>query len=270
MEVLGNKLDDELLRVSIPLLHVDNHPVFNTTVLTQRTINVVAIAVLDDNGGNGGGSNVVVKTITDAINAANPILRQKAIKLIPPTTLITTNRSDWLIHTNAIAESHPTLFPMFTSIQAPGKLKVFYVNELWMGQAGTDSLSGVCTPGYGIAIRKSQVSSHTTLAHELIHNYLGIWDLYNEKDAHTVSGNPTRERLPKDWVGAFYPFYPKNRTQEYINEKLLMNGIINNGGIIPFGKIFGVFYETQGGVQVYKLGLVPVGQEDSRVNFILH
>ena len=37
-----------------------------------------------------------------------------------------------------------------------------------------------------------------------------------------------------------------------------------NGQIIPFGKIFGVTYETLDTTNViYKLELVPVGQEDS-------
>ena len=86
-----------------------------------------------------------------------------------------------------------------------------------------------------------------------------------------ISGNPTRARMPDDWVGAFYPFSPKGTTQQNINRRLLMyGGSEGMGRIIPFGKIYGVFYDVENDLPVFKLNLAPVGQTDSQSNFLKH
>jgi len=267
VELLGIGIADTTLRVNSPKLHLVNEPVFHTTVMQEQEIDVVACVVLDDNGNTM--QTVTLNDVITSINNANPIFRQKGIKLIPPTSLIYTNKSEWLVHENVTTSPHPTLIPMFASVQGAGKLKIFYVDYLYDGVGNIEEVNGLCMQNAGMAIRKERANKpdlHDLLTHETIHNYPSIRDIYKASTDNTLNisdnPNPTREKMPKDWIGAFYPFHPKNTTQEQIIDILIMRGSGYGGRVIPFGKIFGVYYDTQTGT--FKLGLVPVGQEDSR------
>jgi len=77
-----------------------------------------------------------------------------------------------------------------------------------------------------------------------------------------VTGNPTKERMPDDWIGPFTPFFPKEIPHSVIIDSLLMSG---NGEVIPFGKIYGITRDSPISATntIYKIDMVPVGQEDS-------
>ena len=67
--------------------------------------------------------------------------------------------------------------------------------------------------------------------------------------------------LPDDWGNGFYP---EGMMQEDIVKRLLMNGDYDvtatpHGGIIPYGKVWGLGHTQVGTNQVWSLGLQDVG-----------
>ena len=193
---------------------------------------------------------------------ANKILWQRGVTLVQNGPVRYLDNDDWRNHTDSLNPSNTVIDAMLDSTNSMGNaVELYFVESL----EGGDAL-GVCrTEGIVIADEGDGV----TVAHEVLHD-CGTEDIYtveindpNLADPHPIPGPVSRDRLPSDWGGGYYP--PELTQRELVGRLAMRSGGVGNdppqsqSRDLPGGTVFG-WRHTGDGASPKTLGQSGVGQ----------
>ena len=235
-------------------------PFFTGQVLPAVTVPVTVFIVRDSYSNNPARASSEIPGLLDD---ANKILKQRGITLEQLGDTHFLNSSNWLDHTDALAQTNDVIDGMMDSTNSMGSaVELYFVRSLDGGD-----LLGACRPK-GIAIANG--GDAVTVAHEVLHS-CGTEDIYtvelndpNCSDPHPVTGPVIQERLPADWGGGYYP--PSLTQREAVARLIMRSGGINEDNAIsrfdlPSGSVFGWKHSVPSdGTSPKTLGLSGVGQ----------
>ena len=194
-------------------------------------------------------------TVPGLLADANAILRQRGITLVQNGEAHILNQTNWLDHANVLAQTSPVIDGMMDSTNSMGNaVELYFVRSLDGGD-----YKGACR-AKGIAVASD--GDAVTVAHELLHS-CGLADIFTA-DGQEIPGPVSRDRLPSDWGGGYYP--------PDLTQRQLVGGLIMRSGgeevldtssrrDLPSGTVFGWRRTIPGDSSSPKaLGQAGVGQ----------
>ena len=198
---------------------------------------------------NSGG--YTAEAITNIVNGVNEIYAQVCVKF--EIDSISSTNDAYLANVHF---TNSTQLVSLTSIDNnTGMLELYFVPILDGGVTAFHSRRGIVV-GPAANVR--------TLSHEIGHA-CGLRDIYDTHQGtnHSVSGYPTKDRMPDDWG-----WYPTNVTQKMVIGRLLMYGYYSpQKADLSYGDVFGLYYTNSryrvAGkwkvIKVWESGMAPVG-----------
>lgn len=179
--------------------------------------------IVADDMGQGGRSEASVSNLIAGVNA---IYAQVAMKF-SIFSISTTNRTEW---TNVDLTNRVQYTALCAIERNSGFLELYFVPQL----------TGVATAFHtrgGIVIGPN--ANARTVAHEIGHA-CRLVDIYVQRadQGLTVTGLPTKARLPDDWG-----WYPPEVKQVDVIQRLLMYGVFSTNKVdLSYGDVYGVYY----------------------------
>ncbi|MEI6647734.1 MAG: hypothetical protein WCP12_16985 [bacterium] len=172
-------------------------------------------------------------TIPALLVDANKVLRQRGITLVQNGDIHILNETNWLDHTDALAQTNDVIDTMMDSTNSLGQaVELYFVRSL-----ESPALKGACR-SKGIAIASDGDS--VTIAHEVLHTCI-LEDIYTVDDQE-IPGLVSQDRIPCDWGGGYY-------TSDLTQRALVGRLIMRSGGEegidtaprrdLPSGTIYG-------------------------------